>query len=390
MTPSASDYPPEDLPLFGLRVLDLTLNIAGPFATMILGDLGAEVTKVERPPHGDDSRRMVPTKGDQSAYFLAINRNKRSVMLDLGDEDGRKQFWDLLATSDVFVTNLRQKSLRDLDLAYERVHAVSPRLIYAHISAYGSGGAEADRAGYDMVLQARSGLMSVNGEVDGAPVRVGVSILDMGAGIWLALGVLAALQERQRTGTGTYVSTSLLETGASFMGYDIAAYELTGTTLGKRGAEHPAFGPYGVFRCGEQTSLAIGAGSDRLFARLSQAVGCPQWPEDPRFSDNTARIANRAELRRLLELRLSEHTAHDWAGLLTDAGVPADEVAPVDRLLDDAQLGALDFWLDTAVGGSATTVQLPRLPFRLGHRRMPLRLAPPVLPVDPGSPRRGG
>ena len=263
-----------------------------------------------------------------------------------------------------------------------------PAPIYAHISAYGSGGAEADRAGYDMVLQARSGLMSVNGEADGPPVRVGVSILDMGAGIWLAVGVLAALQERLRTGTGTFVSTSLLETGASFMGYDIAAYELTGKAPGKRGAEHPAFGPYGVFRCGEQTSLAIGVGSDRLFARLAQTVGCPQWLEDPRFSDNTARIDNRAELRQLLELRLREHTAHNWASILSDAGIPADEVAPVERLLDDEQLGALDFWLDTPVGGSAATVQLPRLPLRLGHRRMPLRLPPPVLPAG-AEPARG-
>ena len=279
------------------------------------------------------------------------------------------------------MTNLRHSSLRDFDLTYERVHTVCPRLIYAHISAYGSGGAEADRAGYDMVLQARSGLMSVNGEADGPPVRVGVSILDMGAGIWLAVGVLAALQERLRTGTGTFVSTSLLETGASFMGYDIAAYELTGKAPGKRGAEHPAFGPYGVFRCGEQTSLAIGVGSDRLFARLAQTVGCPQWLDDPRFSDNTARIDNRAELRQLLELRLRAHTAHNWASILTEAGIPADEVASVERLLDDEQLGALDFWLDTPVGGSAATVQLPRLPFRLGHRRMPLRLPPPVLPA---------
>ncbi len=388
MTPSAGDDRPEDLPLSGLRVLDLTLNIAGPFTTMILGDLGAEVTKVERPPHGDDSRRMAPTKGDQSAYFLAVNRNKRSVMLDLRQDDGHERFWDLLAASDVFVTNLRQNSLRDFDLTYERVHDASPRLIYAHISAYGSDGAEADRAGYDMVLQARSGLMSVNGETEGPPVRVGVSILDMGAGMWLALGVLAALQDRQRTGTGTFVSTSLLETGASFMGYDIAAYELTGKVPGKRGAEHPAFGPYGVFQCGEQTSLAIGVGSDRLFARLAQTVGRPQWLEDPRFSDNTARIANRAELRRLLELQLTEHTAHDWVSLFTHAGVPADEVAPVDRLLDDEQLGALDFWLDTPVGGTAATVQLPRLPLRLGHRPMPLRLPPPVLPAGP-EPSRG-
>ena len=244
-----------DLPLSGLRVLDLTLNIAGPFATMILGDLGADVTKVERPPLGDDARRMVPTNGDASAYFLAINRNKHSVMLDLRDDTSRQRFCSLISTSDVFVTNLRRDSLVEFGLTYERVHEMAPRVIYADISAYGNTGPDADRAGYDMVLQARSGLMSVNGEAGRPPVRVGVSILDMGAGIWLALGVLAALQERQRTGLGTQVSTSLLETGASFMGYDVASYGLTGEIPGRRGTEHPAFGPTAYFAAGTRPSL---------------------------------------------------------------------------------------------------------------------------------------
>ena len=337
------------LPLSGLRVLDLTLNIAGPFATMILGDLGAEVTKVERPPLGDDARRMVPTNGGTSAYFLAINRNKRSVMLDLRDSKSRERFWSLLSASDVFVTNLRRDNLIEFGLTYDQVHATAPRVVYADISAYGNAGPEADRAGYDMVLQARSGLMSVNGEAGRPPVRVGVSILDMGAGTWLALGVLAALQERQRTGLGTQVSTSLLETGASFMGYDIASHGLTGEVPGRRGTEHPAFGPYGVFSCRDATYLAIGAGSDQLFARLAVALGRPEWIEDPRFSDNTGRIAHRVALRQVLEQRLGEHTAGEWATTLRGAAVPADEVADVDKVLRDEQLDALGFWLDTPV-----------------------------------------
>ncbi len=293
-----------NLPLSGLQVLDLTLNIAGPFATMILGDLGADVTKVEPPPHGDDARRMAPTYGDASAYFLAINRNKRSVMLDLRQSGERDRFWSLLVAADVFVTNLRAKNLREFGLTYQEVHAAAPSLVYADISGYGNSGLEVDRAGYDMVLQARSGLMSVNGEAGGPPARVGVSVLDMGAGIWLALGVLAALQERQRTGLGTQVSTSLLETGASFMGYDVAAFELTGEVRGRRGTEHPAFGPYGVFPCKDETFLAIGVGSDRLFNRLATALDCRHWLDDPRFSDNTGRVAHREALRQLLELLL--------------------------------------------------------------------------------------
>jgi crotonobetainyl-CoA:carnitine CoA-transferase CaiB-like acyl-CoA transferase len=382
--------PKTALPLSGLRVLDLTLNIAGPFATMILGDLGAEVTKVERPPLGDDARRMVPTTGGSSAYFLAINRNKQSVMLDLRDGASYEQFLSLLVASDVFVTNLRGDSLVEFGLTYPRVHQIAPRVIYADISAYGSSGPEADRAGYDMVLQARSGLMSVNGEAERPPVRVGVSILDMGAGIWLALGVLAALQERQRTGLGTRVSTSLLETGASFMGYDIAAYGLTGAVPSRRGTEHPAFGPYGVFLCRDATFLAIGAGSDQLFARLATALGCPQWMDDPRFSNNTGRIAHRAALRQVLEHRLSERTAPQWVTALRAAAVPADEVADVDKVLLDKQLDALQFWLDTPVepgtgDGPTTTLRLPSLPVRVGEGRMPLRFPPPAL-KEQGEP----
>jgi crotonobetainyl-CoA:carnitine CoA-transferase CaiB-like acyl-CoA transferase len=387
MSGDPNDAPP--LPLSGLRVLDLTLNIAGPFATMILGDLGAEVTKVERPPLGDDARRMVPTTGDVSAYFVAINRNKRSVMLDLRDDASRQRFLSLLGGSDVFVTNLRPDNLMELGLTYPRVHEMAPRVIYADISAYGNTGPEADRAGYDMVLQARSGLMSVNGEAGRPPVRVGVSILDMGAGTWLALGILAALQERQRTGLGTKVSTSLLETGASFMGYDIAAYGMTGEIPGRRGTEHPAFGPYGVFRCRDQTLLAIGAGSDQLFARLATALGCPQWVDDPRFGDNTGRIAHRAALRQVLERRLSERTASAWVTTLRAAAVPADEVADVSKVLRDEQLDALGFWLDTPVisgtNGGPPTVRLPGLPVRVGHSRLPLRLAPPSLGTEPSG-----
>jgi crotonobetainyl-CoA:carnitine CoA-transferase CaiB-like acyl-CoA transferase len=364
-----------ELPLAGVRVLELSMNIAGPYAAMILGDLGAQVTKVELPPRGDDSRRMTPTDGDTSAYFVAVNRNKTSIWLDLRNDAERERFWSLLRQTDVFVTNMRPSKLREFGLAYPQVKAFAGGVIYADLSGYGNSGPDADRAGYDLVLQARSGLLSVNGEPDRPPVRVGVSILDMSAGIWLALGVIAALRTRDRNGQGCRVSTSLLETGAGFLAYDIAAYGMTSEVPGRRGSEHPAFGPYGIFECRSGTHLALGAGADHLFERLARALGHAEWIADPRFPDNGGRIRYRAELRRLIETRLATHTAAEWVTILNAAGLPADEVANVPGVLGDQQLQSLDFWLDLP----AHELRLPGLPIRFDQHRPPMRLAPPTI-----------
>lgn len=363
------------LPLDGVRVVDLTFNISGPYGTMVLADLGADVVKVER-PGGDDARRMAPVRGDGSAYFFAINRNKRSVVLDIKDDGDRERLWELLDDADVFTTNMVVNKLAAVGLDFDAVHARCPRTIYADISGYGADGAESDRPGYDMVLQARSGLMSVTGEPGRPPARVGVSILDMGAGLWLAVGVLAALRLRDSTGEGVRVSTSLLEVGAAYMAYDLAAYELTGARPEPRGSGHPAFAPYGVFHA-RDGFVAIGVGADHLFVRLAGALDRTGWPEDPRFATNEDRVRNRDALRAEIEARLAEGTVAEWVERLRAAGVPVDETADVAGVLKDGQLAAVRAWLEVPIEAGATLRQ-PGLPIRLGGRRPEIRRPPPA------------
>lgn len=378
------------LPLEGIRVLDLTMNISGPYGTMILGDLGAEVVKVERPGGGDDSRRMTPTRGSGSAYYFAINRNKHSVVLDAREPADRELLEALIANSDVVATNWRPQKLAALGLDYGNVRARHPHVVYADISAYGNIGSESERAGYDMVLQARSGLMSVNGEPGRPAVRVGVSILDMGSGIWLALGVLAALRSRDATGEGMQVSTSLLEVGAAFMAYDAAAFQLTGEAPPRRGSGHPAFGPYGVFTCAQGTQLALGVGADHIFARLAEGVGAPEWISDPRFATNAGRIEHEDAMRKALEAKLAGHTAGEWARRLAAHDVPADQVAGVSDVLADSQLDAVEMWVETSLppdadGQAGAALRSPGIPVRFSGHRPSARRHPPALGADTSS-----
>ncbi len=367
------------LPLAGVRVLDLTMNISGPYAAMVLADLGADVVKIEG-PGWDDTRRMAPRHDNGSAYFYAINRNKKSIEIDLKTESGFAAFAAELRAADVFLTNLRPATIHKLGIGPDELLRSNPRLIYADISAYGDAGSEAARPGYDMVLQARSGIMSVNGTADGPPVRVGVSVLDMSSAIWVALGIAAVLYQRARTGRGGRISTSLLEVGAGLMAYDIAAYQLTGEIPERRGAEHPSFGPYGVFstRAG---LLAIGVGSDPMFGRLAAAVGAAAWSTDSRFSTNAARMNHSAELRQELEARLALRTAREWVLILTAADVPADVVADTSDVLKDPQLEALDAWVELTVGDeNPQALRVPAIPLRLNGVRPPLRSPVPERP----------
>jgi len=369
------------LPLDGIRVLDLTLNIAGPYGTMVLADLGADVLKVERPGTGDDARRMAPVAGEGSAYFFAINRNKRSLALDLGLDGDRSRFDELLGQADVFATNLLPGKLAARRLGFDQLHARFPRLIYADIGGYGDG-PEQDRPGYDMVLQARSGLMSVTGEPGRPPARVGVSILDMGAGIWLALAVLAALRVRDRTGSGLRVATSLLEVGAAYMAYDLATYGLAGEVPGPRGSGHPAFAPYGVFAASDGW-VALGVGADHIFSRLAEALGRSEWTVDERFATNEARVRNRDVLGEQIEAVLSDGPVARWVEHLRTAGVPVDEVADVARLLEDPQLAQTGAWLEVPAAGAM--LRQPRLPIRFGDERPGVRRGPPRLGEHDGE-----
>jgi len=377
--PAAGQPAAGNLPLAGVRVIDLTMNIAGPYAAMILADLGADVLKIER-PGGDDARRMVPRHDNGSAYFYAINRNKTAAQIDLRTSDGQAAFADELRVCDVLLTNLRPATLRRLGIDAGKLRKTYPQLIYADISAYGTRGDESDRPGYDMVLQARSGIMSINGNADGPPARVGVSVLDMGSGLWIAVGIIAALYDRAHTGLGGRISTSLLEVGAGLMAYDIAAYQLTGEIPQRRGSGHPSFGPYGVFAT-KDGLLAIGVGSDGIFARLAAAVGAPGWSTDPRFATNADRMTHSAELRDELEGRLAARTAREWVPALTCADVPADVVADTAGILTDPQLEKLGAWLDLCVGDrNPRPLRVPAIPLRLDGARPPLRLPVPEPP----------
>jgi crotonobetainyl-CoA:carnitine CoA-transferase CaiB-like acyl-CoA transferase len=350
-------------PLVGVRVVDLTSNVAAPFASAVLADLGAEVVHVEG-PRGDDCRRMVPVMGDSSAYFEVVNRGKDLLTLDVRTPQGRAALDDLLAGADVFVTNLRPGKLAGLGLDADSLTARHPRLIHAALSAYGPTGPERDKPGYDAVLQARTGIAAVTGTPDGPPVRAGVSILDVGAGTWLALGVLAALLDRERTGQGGAVATSLFETGASWVAYHVAAQQVTGEESRRHGSGHPAFSPYGIFATGEG-SICLGIGGDALFARLCEVIERPDLLDDPRFGTNADRSAYAPELRIELEGTFAHDSATVWAERLTAAGLPVDAVQRPEDLLNDPQADLTGILIDLPASG----LRVPGLPLTFDGSR---------------------
>lgn len=358
------------LPLAGIRVVDLTSNIAAPFAGAVLADLGADVVHVES-RGGDDSRRMSPRVGDTSAYWHVVNRNKEVLRLDIREDDDRARLDDLLTGSDVFITNLRPAKLAKYALDAGSLTATHPRLIHASLSAYGDAGDERDRAGYDAVLQARTGIAEVTGTHDGPPVRAGVSILDVGSGTWLALGVLAALLNRQATGRGGAVATSLFETGANWVAYHVAANQISGEPSDRHGSGHPAFAPYGIFATKDH-QVCLGIGGDDLFRRLCVALGRPELADDPGYALNVDRVANNAKLRMTLESILGELTAADVIGRLERHGVACDLVQKPEELLTDPQAIATGVFITEPVEGFGD-LRFPGLPLTFDGERPQVR-----------------
>jgi crotonobetainyl-CoA:carnitine CoA-transferase CaiB-like acyl-CoA transferase len=354
------------LPLAGLRVCDVTTNIAGPYATMILADLGAEVWKVERPGAGDDARGMGPFLDGVSCYFRAINRGKRSAAIDVRRPQGRAAVLALAARCRIFVENFRRGKAEALGLGFEDVRAVRPDVIYVSLSAYGGAGPLADRPGYDAVVQARSGVMSVNGTPEGGLARVGVSLLDMGSGIWSALAVLAALLSSD--GQARRVDTSLYETGLAWLAYHLLYRQATGRDPSPQGTRHAAFAPYGDFPCADGR-LLLGISNDRQFARLCEAIGRPELARDERFATNPARLRHRAELDGVLAEALASRPASDWEAALVAADVPVGRVQAVSEVLADPQASALGI----LAGG------LVRLPLSLDGARPPIPGRAPAL-----------
>jgi crotonobetainyl-CoA:carnitine CoA-transferase CaiB-like acyl-CoA transferase len=327
-------------PLAGARVVDLTSSLAGPTATQLLAALGADVVKVE-PLAGDHARAWGPPFLEGGgAMFLAANAGKRSLAVELGDDRGREIVRRLVDRADVFLQSLRPGAAERYGLGAADLRARSPRLVHCSVGAFGAHGPLSDRPGYDPLLQAASGIMSVTGEADGPPVRVGVSLIDLGTGVWAALGVLAALYERERTGIGRTLELSLYETALSLLASQLVGFLGTGFVPGREGTGFPQIAPYQVLptRDGE---LMIVAGNDKLFGELCDVLGVRELAGDPRFRTNPDRVANRAELVALLEGRTAERESHELLEALVSAGVPASPVYDVGEAARHPQTEAL-------------------------------------------------
>lgn len=364
--------------LSGIRVLDLSTIVAGPATSMILADLGADIIKVERPGTGEDGRAMGPHRGEWGAYFTALNRGKRSIALDIRRPAGRDAVLRIASTCDVFLENFRGGKAAQFGLDETAVRARKPDIIYASLSAYGPNGPDYKRPGYDAILQARTGIMSVTGDGGEMPVRSGVSILDMGTGVWTALGILAALFERQRSGRGQRVDASLFQTGVMFMSYHLLYRQFVGVNPKPQGSRHTAFAPYGAYSAADG-AIMIGISSDQAFRRLVEALGKPELADDTRFRTNQERVRNTPELDQILSGVLALQPRSHWTAALDACDVANDPVQTPDQVMTDRQVAALQQLEQIELPGQESALS-PRLP--LGFS-----LTPPVIQGPP--PRVG-
>jgi crotonobetainyl-CoA:carnitine CoA-transferase CaiB-like acyl-CoA transferase len=365
-------------PLAGLRVLDLTRALSGPFATMILGDLGADVIKVEDIWHGDDTRRWGPPfQGDDAAYFLSVNRNKRGLSVNMKAPAGRDIVQRLAAASDILVENFRPGTAARLGVGYAELARDNPGLIYASISGYGQTGPSADLPGYDAVAQAVSGIMSVTGEPDGEPVRSGTSSADVGAGMWAVIGILAALHARETSGQGQLVDISLVDGQIAWLTYVAGKYFATGVTPGRHGSAHESLTPYQVFPTAD-APLMVAVGSDGLWRRFTSATGLDELADDPRYATNPDRVRNRDTLIPLITETLAVKGCAEWTDLLNAAGVPAGPVNTVPAALAQPQVAAREMVVEVE-HPVAGTLKMLGSPLKLSAQPPSIRRPPPVL-----------
>jgi crotonobetainyl-CoA:carnitine CoA-transferase CaiB-like acyl-CoA transferase len=367
-----------NLPLEGIVVVDLTQNVAGPFCTQILGDMGAEVIKIERPGQGDDARAWAPPYwGDESATFMAFNRNKRSLSLDLKRDGGLDVLRRLVGRADVFVQSLRAGVIEELGLDFAGATAANPRLVYCAITAFGTAGPLRDLPGYDALMQAYGGLMSVNGHPGQEPARVGTSIVDMGTGMWAALGIVAALRQRDATGRAVEVTTALFETALMWVSYHAMGYLGTREVPQAQGSGTAMIAPYQAFPTADGYTI-IAAGSDSLFARLVGALGAPELADDARFKDNPSRVRHRPALIEALSALTRQQPSARLVETLRVAGVPSAPILTVDKALCEPQTRALGMLVDAPHPRLPDYASLG-LPIRWNRERPQVRRVPPRL-----------
>ena len=365
-------------PLAGIRVVDLTRILAGPLCAMMLGDMGADVIKVEPPEKGDDTRSWGPPfVGEEAAYFLGVNRNKRSLTLNMAHPTGQKMLAGLISNADVLIDNFRLGTLDKWGFTDTWFEQSAPRLIRCSITGYGSSGPKAALPGYDFVLQAESGLMSICGERDGGPTKYGVAIVDVCTGMLAGNAILAALNARARTGRGQKVELSLYESSL-FMLVNVAAnYLAAGREGGRFGNGHPSIVPYTTYRAAD-AMIALAIGNERQFARAAEVLGHPEWASDGRFATNRARVENRTLIDGVIEAALSRDMADNWLTRLKAAGVPCGKINSVAEALDDPQTAARDM-IETVAHPAIGALRMLGIPFKLSDTACSVRRPPPTL-----------
>ena len=360
------------------RIVDLSRVLAGPFCTMTLADLGADVIKVEVPGKGDDTRGWGPPfVAGESAYFMSVNRNKKSVTLNLKTERGKELLWRLLERSDVLVENFRPGALGRLGFGYDVVHDRLPALVYCSISAFGHTGPDKHLPGYDVLMQGESGLMSLTGDAAGTPYKLGVAISDLTAGMMAVQGILAALLGRERGGGGQHIDLSMLDASAALLSYQAGIHFATGETPHRQGNAHPTVAPYTTYQASDHT-LVVAAGNDSLFVRLCKVLKRPELAEDPRYATNARRVENREELDKIVGRLLSEMPREHWLALLQEAGIPCGAVRDVSEVCASPQLAARGMVQSLEHPAAGTVGQLGS-PLRLSESPARLRTPPPLL-----------
>jgi len=365
------------LPLEGLRVLDLSRVLAGPYATMALADLGADVIKVEHPGRGDDTRHWGPPfAGGESAYFLAVNRNKRSIGVDLKSDEGLERVKRLAADADVVIENWKRGALEGMGLGYEALRETNPDLVYCSITGFGPGPDEY-RPGYDFLVQARAGIMGITGQPGGEPTKVGVAAADIFCGMMAANAILAALHRRSVTGKGARVEVPLFESTLSWLANRGQEYLISGEDTGLIGNAHPSIVPYQTFDASDKP-IVVAVGNDAQFGRLCEALGLPDLADEERYATNPDRVANREELVAILQERFSERTADDWVGKVRGAGVPCGPVNALSDVFEDEHVLGSGMLRDVE-HPAAGMLRMLASPVLVDGERLPVRRPPPTL-----------
>lgn len=365
------------LALDNIKVLDLTRVLAGPYATMILGDLGADIIKIEMPGTGDDSRAFGPYVKDESAYFMSLNRNKRSITLNLKSEKGKETFLEMVKKADVVVENFRPGTMEKLGLGYDYLSQVNPKIIYAASSGFGHTGPYSQRAAYDSVVQAMGGIMSITGEKGGKPVRVGSSIADINSGLFTAIGILAALNNRHETGKGQKVDVAMLDSLVAILENAVARYVVTGEAPKPGGNRHPSIVPFEPFDT-KNGEVVVAAGNDVLWAKFCEVLGKEELINDERFATNPLRNENYDQLRPLIAEPMKEKTTEEWLEILDKAGVPNGPINTIDKVLQDPQVIAREMIVEVEhpVAGN---LKMPGVPIKLSDTPGSVRTPAPLL-----------